>query len=99
QINFHQAAALNTGILQGSGILAQGGNLPFMALDNSSLVMLRGDLNAFKEGWAGSHEFAVGFLLLPRSLYQTENDYLNNGFILEERKLIDPNNAAAGNVP
>ncbi len=76
QVNFHQTASLNTGILQGSGILAQGGNLPFMALDNSSLMMFRGDVNAFKEGWAGSHEFAFGFLLLPRSVYETENDYL-----------------------
>src|SRR5207247_8771022 len=29
----------------------------------------------------------------------TENDYLNDGFILEERKQLDPNNAAAGTVP
>ena len=99
QLNFHQTASLNQGILQGSGTLATGGNLQFLALDNSSLIMIRGDLNAFKQGWAGSHEFAAGFLLLPRSLYQTENDYLNDGFILEERKQIDPNNAAAGTVP
>src|SRR5256885_15467080 len=99
QINFHQTAALNTGILQGSGTLATGGNLPFLALDNSSLIMIRGDLNAFKEGWAGSHEVAVGFLLLPRSLYPTDNDHLMNGLILEERKQVDPNNAAAGTPP
>src|SRR5207237_5300647 len=68
QLNFHQTASLNQGILQGSGTLAAGGDLPFLALDNSSLVMIRGDLNAFKQGWAGSHEFAAGFLLLPRRL-------------------------------
>ena len=40
--------------LQGSGSLATGGNLGNMALDTSSLMMFRGDLNAFKDGWIGS---------------------------------------------
>jgi len=98
-LTFHQTANLNQGILQGSGALVTGGNLGSMALDTSSLLMFRGDLNAFKDGWLGSHEFATGFLALPRSHYDTETNYLNNGFILEERRQIDPNNAAAGTVP
>ncbi len=99
QINFHQTASVNAGTLIGSGTLATGGNLQALALDNSSLIMIRGDVNAFKQGWIGSHEFAVGFLLLPRSLYETETDYLNNGYILEERRQIDPNDASKGTVP
>src|SRR5204863_9956012 len=98
-LTFHQTATLNAGILQGSGSLTNGGNLGNMALDTSSLLMIRGDLNAFKDGWLGSHEFATGFLALPRSRYDTETRYLNNGFILEDRRQIDPNNAAAGTVP
>jgi hypothetical protein len=98
-LNFHQGATLNSGILVGTGALASGGNLSNMALDTSSLTMFRGDITAFKDGWIGSHEFATGFLALPWNQYDTENDYLNNGFILEDRRQIDPNNAAAGTVP
>lgn len=98
-LTFHQSAILNAGILQGSGALTNAGNLQSMALDTSSLLMIRGDFNGFKDGWLGSHEFASGFLALPRSEYDTETRYLNNGFILEDRRQIDPNNAAAGTVP
>jgi carboxypeptidase family protein len=98
-VNYHQTAIPNQGIIQGSGTLASGGNFQSLALDNSSLVMIRGDLNIFKEGWVGTHEFATGFLALPRNLYATETDYQNDGFILEEASQIDPNNPAAGTIP
>jgi carboxypeptidase family protein len=96
---YHQTANTNQGILQGSGSLATGGNLQNLALDTSSLFMIRGDLNIYKENWLGSHEFATGFLALPRSNYDTVTQYLNDGFILEERRQIDPNNPNAGSVP
>ncbi len=98
-VTYHQTANLNQGILQGSGALATGGNLQNMALDTSSLWLIRGDVNTFKDGWLGSHEFAAGFLALPNSKYDTVTQYLNDGFILEERKQIDPANANAGTVP
>ncbi|MGE0450265.1 MAG: TonB-dependent receptor [Vicinamibacterales bacterium] len=96
---YHQIANANQGILQGSGSLATGGNLQSMALDTSSLLMIRGDINAFKDGWIGSHEFGAGFLALPSSKYDTETRYLNDGFILEERRQINPNDPSAGTVP
>lgn len=77
----------------------QGGNFQSMVLDDSSLLMLRGDVTYFKEGLAGSHEFQAGFLALPRNQYDTFNNYLDNGFILEERQQIAINNPAAGTVP
>ena len=99
QIFIHQTSSPNQGILQGSGTLVQGGNFQSMVLDDSSLLMLRGDVTYFKEGLAGSHEFQAGFLALPRNQYDTFNNYLDNGFILEERQQIDLNNPAAGTVP
>ena len=98
-LSFHQSAIPNQGILQGSGALATGGNLGNMALDTSSLLMLRGDVNTFKDGMLGSHELAIGFLALPRSNYDTKTIYLNDGFIQEERRQIDPNNPNGGSVP
>ena len=61
--------------------------------------MLRGDLTWFKNGWAGSHEFQTGFLALPANNFDQETVYLNDGFIYEEQRLVNPNNPAAGTVP
>ncbi|PYR65846.1 MAG: hypothetical protein DMF88_18405 [Acidobacteria bacterium] len=68
-------------------------------LDTSSITMLRGDVMYYKENWLGSHEFQTGFLAMPRSIYTKNVHYLNDGFIVEERRMADPNNAAAGTVP
>ena len=52
--------------------------------------MLRGDLNWYKQGWGGSHEFQTGFLAMPRSNYDKNVEYLNDGFIFEEQRQRDP---------
>ena len=71
----------------GDGRLIEGGNLEngVEQLSPSSLWTVRGDLTYFKDGMAGSHEFQTGFFAAPQSKYDTENIYINNGFILEER--------------
>ncbi len=102
---YHREAFLNQGILQGSGLLVRGGNWSSTAcdtcydLDTSSITMLRGDVTWYKRGWGGSHDFQTGFLALPRNQYDKNIEYLNGGFIFEERRQIDPNNATAGTVP
>jgi hypothetical protein len=104
-VEIHREAFVNQGVLQGSGLLLRGGQWSSTAcnacydLDTSSITMLRGDVTYYKEGWGGSHQFQTGFLAMPRSIYDKNVRYLNNGFILEERRMANPNNAAAGTVP
>lgn len=104
-IEYHYTATPNAGRLEGSGLLLRGGNWVSTAcdacfdLDTSSMIMLRGDLTWFKEGWGGSHEFKTGFLAMPKNLYEKTIQSLNNGFTWEERRMIDPKNVKAGSVP
>ena len=104
-INIHREAFLNQGTLQGSGLLLRGGQWSSTAcsacfdLDTSSITMIRGDVTYYKQGWGGSHEIQGGFLAMPRSIYDKNVHYLNDGFILEERRMVHPGNAAAGTLP
>jgi len=104
-INVHREAFLNQGVLQGSGLLLRGGQWSSTAcsacfdLDTSSITMIRGDITYYKEGWGGSHQLQTGFLAMPRSIYDKNVQYLNNGFIVEEQRMVNPGNAAAGTVP
>jgi hypothetical protein len=104
----HASAFQNGARMVGNGRLVEGGNLEgngpggpggSEALSPSSLWTIRGDLTYFKDGFAGSHELQTGFYGAPRSTYDTEQLFINNGFILEERSMVDPNNAAKGTVP
>lgn len=103
-INYHLSAAPNQGGLLGSGLLARGGNWVSTActtcfdLDTSSMLMLRGDLTWFKDGWAGSHEFKTGFLAMPRNLYEKTINYLNDGFVLEERRMANSSVISSSNA-
>ena len=102
---YHREAFLNQGILQGSGLLVRGGQWSSTAcdscydLDTATITMLRGDVTWYKQGWAGSHDFQTGFLALPRSNYDKNIVYLNDGFIFEERRQISPANPSGGTVP
>jgi hypothetical protein len=104
-VEYHREAFLNAGILQGSGLLSRGGQWSSTAcdscydLDTSSITMLRGDLTWYRQGWLGSHDFQTGFLALPRNHYDKNIQYLNDGFILEERRQINPANPSAGTAP
>jgi hypothetical protein len=98
---YHAGDFANGARIVGTGRLIEGGNLESGAESfvQSSLWTLRADLTYFREGWAGSHEFQTGFFGAPRSTYDTENLYINNGFILEERAMVDPNDPSKGTVP
>lgn len=104
-IEYNYTATPNGGVLLGSGLLVRGGNWVSTAcdacfdLDTSSMLMLRGDLTWFKDGWAGAHEFKTGFLAMPKNLYEKTIQTLNNGFTWEERRMIDPKNLSGGSVP
>ena len=94
-----QGRATGTGLLVTTGGNRSVGCLGCMLLDQSSVMMVRGDLTWFKDDLAGSHEFQTGFLALPANHFDQETVYLNDGFIYEEQRLRDPNNAALGTLP
>jgi Carboxypeptidase regulatory-like domain/TonB dependent receptor-like, beta-barrel len=107
-ITIHRDASLTGGRLVGSGRLVSGGNFDdgtagagqaSYSYLPSSQITLRGDLTYFKDGMAGSHEFMTGFFGAPRSTYDTTTFYLNNGFILEEQRQVDPNDPSKGTIP
>lgn len=83
----HGAATPNGARMVGTGRLVEGGNLEggVMSLSPASLMTIRGDLTYFTTGALGSHELQAGFFGAPRSRYDTESVYINDGFILEER--------------
>lgn len=99
QIIIHESAFIQGGRAQGNGRLLEGGNLQNYAFQPASQMMFRGDLTYFKDDWAGSHEFQTGFFAAPRSTYDQITEYVNDGFVLEEHRLVDPNNIAGGTIP
>src|SRR4051812_2475073 len=98
---YHEKTFLNGSRVVGTGRLVEGGNLEggFASVAPSSLWTVRADLTYLKEGWIGSHEFQSGFFGAPHSTYDTENVYVNNGFIIEERAMVDANDVSKGTVP
>jgi len=100
-ITIHQTANLQGGRLVGSGRLVAGGNQAggLVQYLPSSQITLRADLTYFKDGFAGSHEFQTGFFGAPRSTYDTTTKYLNDGFIIEDRRQADPNDPSKGTIP
>ena len=59
-------------------------------LDTSSMLMFRGDVTWYTRGWGGTHDVQTGFLALPRNHFDKNVQYLNDGFIFEERRQINP---------
>jgi len=107
-VTIHQGVNLQGGRLVGTGRLVSGGNIDdgtgsagqaSISYLPSSQITLRGDLTYYRDGLAGSHEFQTGFFGSPRSTYDTETLYLNDGFILEERRQVDASDPARGTVP
>jgi hypothetical protein len=99
QIVIHESASVTAGTMQGSGRILEGGNLQSYAYQPASQLMIRGDLTYFKDAFAGSHEFQTGVFVAPRSTYDQETEYVNDGYVLEEQYPRDLNNPAAGLVP
>jgi carboxypeptidase family protein len=99
QMAIHQAAPISRGVPTGTGVLVMGNNVQSISLSPASMVVVRGDLTYFREGWGGSHEFKVGFWGAPRLARDQTTIYSNDGFYLDEYRQVDPNNPAAGLVP
>ncbi len=99
QIVIHREAGITGSRVVGTGRILEGGNQQLYAFQPASQMMLRGDLTYFKDDWGGSHELQSGFFAAPRSTYDQVTQYVNDGFVLEARRMVDPTNPAAGLVP
>ena len=98
QMTVHQSAPISRGVPTGTGVLVMGNNVQSISISPASMVTLRGDLTYFKEGWGGSHELRTGMWAAPRLARDQTTIYSNDGFYLDEYRMVDPNNAAAGLV-
>ncbi|MGH7484351.1 MAG: carboxypeptidase regulatory-like domain-containing protein, partial [bacterium] len=99
QITDSQAAPLSRGIPTSTGVLVMGNNVQSVTVSPAEMLIFRGDLTYFKQGWGGSHEFKTGFWAAPWLNRDQTTYYSNDGFSLEEERQIDPTNPAAGVVP
>jgi hypothetical protein len=99
QVQVHQSTFLSSGRPTGTGILVTMNNAQTEAIAPSWMWVFRGDLTYFREGWGGSHEFKTGVWAAPVLARDVLSRALNDGFILERQRQIDPNNPAAGLVP
>jgi len=103
RISVHQRTALSGGIPVGNAELITMNNEENQPLQPSNMLILRGDLTYYQDGWLGSHEIKTGIWAAPQ-LRRQVTDVLANpigngeGLRLEQVRQIDPNNPAAGVV-
>ncbi|HXH06934.1 MAG TPA: TonB-dependent receptor [Vicinamibacterales bacterium] len=99
RIEVYESTRISSGLITGSNLILEGNNRSSNTYAPASLIMLRGDITWYKEGFAGSHEFQTGFFAEPRNTYDQRIVYLNDGFILERLTPVDPANPARGLRP
>jgi hypothetical protein len=85
QREIHQNAFTQQGIQVGTGSLARMDNPATIALSNSKMTVIRGDLTYYKTGWKGGHEFRAGVWWAPELVRETTTQYPNGGFSLQFR--------------
>jgi hypothetical protein len=95
----HQIAPISSGRPTGNGILVEMNNVETKVLQPSSMVIVRGDLTYYHQGFGGSHELKTGIWAAPSLSRDVTSRVVADGFRLEEVRQIDPNNTAAGTVP
>ena len=98
QVLVHQLTTLSGGVPSGNGALVTMDNVQSRSLSPSSMIVLRGDLTYYRTGWAGSHEFKTGIWAAPRLRRDVTNMLVNDGYILNEVRQIDPTSPSAGTV-
>ena len=99
QIQIHQDSFLNAGRQDGTGALVRLNSPDSISLSDARMTVLRGDLTYYLTGWGGGHEFRAGIWAAPSMVRETTTEYINNGFVLQEDRYIDPSNSAAGTTP
>jgi hypothetical protein len=99
QIDIHQTTFISRGLPTGTGACGTGGNVQNLGLSPASMLIFRGDLTHHKEGWVGSHDFQTGFFAAPRLRRENTTVSVNDGFVYQERALLNPNNLSGGTYP
>jgi hypothetical protein len=96
QIQVSRDAFPSAGTMMGTGTLVQLNSPTSLPTSPASMLVLRGDLTYFKEGWGGSHEIKTGVWAEPRAILNQTSNYVNNGFDLQEVREVVPGSPAAG---
>ena len=99
QVEVHQSTVISGGRPTGTGTLVMMNNFQNEQIQPSWMWVFRADLTYFRDAWMGSHEFKTGFWGAPVLARDVLTRTVNDGFILERVRQIDPNNPAAGTVP
>ncbi|MBI1875981.1 MAG: hypothetical protein HYS05_19120, partial [Acidobacteria bacterium] len=99
RVEVHQSIRISGGLPTGTGLLVQMNNQESLSIAPSSMLVFRGDLTYYHEGWGGSHELKTGIWAAPHLQRDVFNRLLNDGFTLERVRERDPNNPAAGVIP
>lgn len=97
-VSVHENTVISQGRPTGSGELVSMNNVQSRSLSPSSMVILRGDLTYYHQGWVGAHELKTGIWAAPRLSRDVTSRVVNDGFRLDEVRQIDPADAAAGTV-
>jgi hypothetical protein len=99
QIQIHKDAFATGVVWTGDGALARLNTPESIALSDAHIWLIRGDLTYYKQGWGGGHEFRAGIWAAPSMVRETTTQYVNDGFVLQDDRFIDPSNAALGTTP
>ncbi|MCX6629208.1 MAG: TonB-dependent receptor [Candidatus Solibacter sp.] len=94
QINLYTGTNPSSGKLVGTGFILTTGNNTNFPVSPTTKTTIQGDVNWYKSGWVGSHEIQAGIFLQPHMNLQTNSNYANGGFIVEDQALknpVDPN--------
>jgi hypothetical protein len=86
----------SAGTMQGTGTMVQLNSPQSQPISPASMLVIRGDVTYFKEGWGGSHELKAGVWAEPRAIFNQTSNFVNGGFDLEEDREIVPGTPSAG---
>ncbi len=98
-IQVHESIRISGGLPTGSGTLVTMNNNETISIQPSSMMVFRGDLTYYQQGWIGSHELKTGFWAAPKLDRDVFSRAANDGFTLERVVQRDATNPAAGVRP
>jgi hypothetical protein len=96
QTLIHNDIFISGGVPTGTGTLVRMNNPQSTTLTPSSFIVIQGDVTYFTDGALGSHEIKAGIWAAPMEHFDSTARYVNDGFVLEEQRQLDPKNPAAG---
>jgi hypothetical protein len=98
RVSVHQIAPISSGRPTGNGELVTMNNVESRSLAPSSMMIIRGDLTYFLDDKIGSHELKTGIWGAPSLSRDVTSRRVNDGFLLEEVRQLNPADPTAGTV-